>query len=171
MKQFLMVLMVTLISLSGFSQEKQNYIQDGIFYTTLESGVGEQVPIKLSLSSDFLDRITTTEVFKKWKDETFSNPKNAAYIERWKNQTDVETYLMGSVGMASFYAKWELKNRDSYTPVNGKGLVYINSKNEVCISFPIKGQNGYGNMIFATAFYIEKIIDDKRDNTHFVSSN
>ena len=166
-----MVSMVSLISLVSFSQEKENYIKDGFFYTKLESGVGEEILVKMSLSSDFLDKITTTEVFKKWKDETFSNPKNAGFIEKWKNQTDIETYLMSAVGMASFYAKWELKNRDSYTPVNGKGFIYVNDKNEVNISFPIKGQNGYGNMIFATAYYSEKMKDGEVKNSHFVSSN
>jgi hypothetical protein len=156
----------------SYGQQKEDYIKDGIFYTTFKSGIGEVIPVKFKLSGDFLNKIQKSEIYLLWEKETFSNPENVGYIERHKNKTHVETYLMSCTSMASFYTKLGLKNGNSYTPIaDGEGFVYVNDKNEVSFSFPFKGQNGYGNMLFATSYYTEKIKDGKRDNSHFISSN
>jgi len=168
----LLVLTMVLVSFVSYGQQKEDYIKDGFFYTTFKSGVGETIPVKFKFGNDFLEKLPKSEVYLLWEKDTYSNPENAEYVERNKNKTHIETYLMGGTGMASFYAKFGLKNGTSYTPIsNSEGFVYINDKGEVNFSFPFKGQNGYGNMLIATAYYSEKIKNGKRDRWHAISSN
>ena len=156
-----------LVSFVSYGQTKEDYIKDGFFYTTFESGVGEKIPVKFSLGNDFLTKITQTEVYKIWESGTFTDP-----TKKWGNQTHIETYLTRSTWSSSFYTKLGLKNEDSFSPIlNSKGFIYVNDKNEVCFSFPFKAQNGYGNMIFSEAYYIETTKDGKKDVRHFISSN
>ena len=172
MKKVSMVLLFALVTIVSFGQVKEDYVKDGFFYTTFKSGVGETTPIKFKFGNDFLEKLQKSEVYLLWEKETFSNPENASYIERNKDKTHIETYLMSGTGMASFYAKLGLKNGTSYTPIsNSEGFVYINDKGEVNFSFPFKGQNGYGNMLIATAYYSEKIKNGKRDRWHAIGNN
>ncbi len=171
MKKVLVLAMV-LLSFVSYGQQKEDYIKDGVFYTNFKSGTGEIVPVKFKISSDFLEKLQKSEVYLLWEKETFTNPENSEYVEKHKDKTRVETYLMSCTSMASFYAKFGLKNTSSYTPIpNSEGFVYVNDSGEVSFSFPFKGQNGYGNMLIAKAYYIEKIKNGKRDNTNFISTN
>lgn len=170
MKKVLLVLTLVLGTLVSNGQEtNQNYIKDNVFYTIFKSGAGEEIPVKFSFGDDFLNKITETEVYKLWETETFNNPANSGYIERNKDKTHIELYLMGSTYMASFYSKMGLKNTNSYTPINGEGFIYINDKGEVNFSFPFKGQNGYGNFIISKGYYTEFVKDGKKKNRNFIS--
>lgn len=155
-----------------FGQTKDNVIIDNYFYTTLESGVGEKVQLKFKLGSNAIDSIKGSQLFNIWESTTFSNPENKKWIERYKNMEHLNLFLMGECEMASFYAKLGLKNSSSYTLIpNSEGFIYYNDKSQMVISFPFKGQNGYGNLIISKAFYSSFIENGKPKNSHFISSN
>jgi hypothetical protein len=168
----LLVLSMVLVSFVSYGQQKEHYIKDDYFYTTFKSGVGEMTPVKFKFGGDFLIKLEKSEAYLLWEKETYSNPENSGYVEKHKDKTHIETYLMSSTSMASFYAKFGLKNGSSYTPIpNSEGFVYVNDKGDVNFSFPFKGQNGYGNMLIATAYYTDKIKNGKRENSHFIGTN
>ena len=172
MKKVSMVLLFALVTIVSFGQVKEDYVKDGFFYTTFKSGVGEVIPVKFKLGSDFLEKLPTTENYILWEKDMYSNPENSKAVELNKNKTHIETYLSSCTWMASFYAKLGLKNGGSYTPIsNGEGFIYVNDKGEVSFSFPFKGQNGYGNMLIATAYYTEKMKNGKRDSWHGIGTN
>ena len=172
MKKVSMVLLFALVTIVSFGQVKEDYVKDDFFYTTFKSGVGETTPVKFKLGSDFLEKLPKSEIYLLWEKDTYSNPENSGYVEKNKDKTHIETYLMSCTSMASFYAKLGLKNGSSYTPIaNGEGFIYVNDKGEVNFSFPFKGQNGYGNMLIATAYYTEKIKNGKRDTWHAIGNN
>jgi hypothetical protein len=71
--------------------------------------------------------------------------------------------------MASLYAQMDLKNSQSYLPIEGaEGMIYT-MDGKVNISFPFKAQNGYGNMIFMKAYYSLKFVNGKTETFHFVN--
>jgi hypothetical protein len=85
---------------------------------------------------------------------------------------NVETYLTQATHMASFFTKLGLKSSTSYAPIsNSEGFIYVTDKGEINISFPFKGQNGYGNMIFATGYYWEFVKKGAFAEKHFIASN
>jgi hypothetical protein len=107
-KLMMMTLMMCLITMFSFGQNLKN----NVFYTTFETGVGEKINMEFNVDSVSIKKIQETENFKNWVTETFSNTANAGYIEKWKSLSHIEMYLMGITSMASFYAKFELKNRN-----------------------------------------------------------
>jgi hypothetical protein len=172
MKKLLLLPFFNLIALFSFSQEKENYIKDNYFYTNIKSGIEENIPVKFKLGLDFQNKILENTIYKLWENETFSNPNNAGYIEKWKNQTHLETYLMGIADMAAFYAKLELKNGGSFTPLkDAEGFIYSNDEGSINLTFPFKAQNGYGNMIFSKGYYIESLKDGKKETKHLIGTN
>jgi hypothetical protein len=172
MKKVSMALLFALTTIVSFGQVKEDYVKDDYFYTTLKSGVGEITPVKFKLGSDFLEKLPKSENYILWEKDMYSNPENAKAVELNKDKTHIEAYLSSCTWMASFYAKLGLKNGSSYTPIaNSEGFIYVNDKGEVSFSFPFKGQNGYGNMLIATAYYTEKIKNGKRDSWHGIGSN
>ena len=170
MKKVLLVLAV-LGSYVSYAQDKESYLKENFFYTAFVSGTGEKVPVKFKLGSG-PEKIAQTEVYKLWEAEAFNGPNKASWIEINKVISSIEMYLMQATQMASFFSKLELKNPTSYTPINNsEGFIYVNDKGEVNFSFPFKGQNGYGSMIFAQGYYTEKIKKGKVDTWHAISSN
>ena len=160
------------IGLFANAQIKDNTIIDNFFYTTLKSGVGEEVQLKFKFGTNAVDSIKNSELFKIWETTTFSDPKNEGYIKMHKDMDHLNLFLMSQCSMASFYAKLGLKNTSSYTLIpNSEGFIYFNDKSKMVISFPFKGQNGYGNLIISTAYYTSFIENGKSKNTHFISSN
>jgi len=152
--------------------KKENYIKDNVFYTNLNSGVEASIPVKFKISSDFQNKILDNTIYKLWEKETYSNPKNAGYIEKWKNQSHLETYLMGITKMASECAKIDLKNGTSFSPIkDSEGFINSDEEGSIKVTFPFKAQNGYGNMIFAKAYYIESVKNGKTEIDHFVSED
>jgi hypothetical protein len=160
-------LLFCVITSLSYSQEYQ--IKEGYFTTTLKSGVGEMINVKLSLSDETINLIKSNESFKYWDSTTFSNPENAGYIEKNKNHPHYETFLNSNVNMSSIYAQMDLKNSQSYLPIEGsEGMIYIKD-GKINISFPFKAQNGYGNMIFMKAYYSISFLNGKTETTHFVN--
>ncbi len=167
MKKLLLVLAV-LGSYVSYAQDKESYLKENMFYTTFESGVGEKVSVKFKLASS-PEKIAQTEVYKLWEAETFNGPNKVAYTEINKVVSSIEIYLMQATQMASFFTKLGLKSSTSYTPIsNSEGFIYVNDKGEVNFSFPFKGQNDYGSMIFAKGYYTEKIKKGKLDTWHAI---
>lgn len=170
LKGIMIALIMCLISLIHYGQGKTHYLKDDIFYTTFESGVGEKIKMEFNIDSNDIVKIQETELFKNWVNATFSNTENAEYIERWKSISHIEIFLMRTTSMASFYAQFELKNRNSYTPINGTSYIYCKD-GEITVMFPMKAQNGYGNFIISKAFYTIEFVDGEEKEFNFVSSN
>jgi hypothetical protein len=155
------------ITTLSYSQDYQ--IKDGYFITTIKSGVGENINVKLSISAETIELIQSNDCFKAWDSITFNNPKNADYIEKHKNHAHFETFIFSNLNILSFYAKMELKNYESYLPIEGsEGMIYV-SDGKINISFPFKAQNGYGNMIFMKAYYTMKFVNGKTETSHFIN--
>jgi hypothetical protein len=172
MKNLMFCTYLLFFSTVTYGQIKDNTIVDNFFYTTLKSGVGEEVQLKFKFGANAIDSIKNSELFKIWESSTFSNPKNEKFITLHKGMDHLNIFLMSECEMASFYAKFELKNQSSYTLLpNSEGFIYFNDKSKMVITFPFKSQNGYGNLIFSKAFYTSFIENGEAKNTHFVSSN
>jgi hypothetical protein len=140
------------------------YFKDNVFYSTLESGIGEKIPMPFRLTADAEMKIKETTIYQNWEKVTFSNPANEKYIEIHKSMQHFEMFLMGETFMASFYAKMKMKNGTSYSPVKGgEGMIYVNDKGEINISFPCQGQNGYGNTIISKVYYSIIWNESKKD--------
>jgi len=135
------------------AQEKANYLDDGTFFTAMNNGSSIKVPIKLYILDDDINLILSSNAFKEWKEDLYSDSRNKGYIERWKNQEDIETYLMSIMYTADFAVKSKLKNENSFIPLNqeeGVGSIYV-LDNLLYISIPFKAQNEYGNFIMSKA--------------------
>jgi len=155
--------------LTSLSYSQDYQIKDGYLITTLKSGVGEMINVKLSINAETINLIQSNDCFKNWDSTTFNNPKNADYIEKHKSHPHYETFLFSNINMASIYAQMDLKNYQSYLPIEGsEGMIYI-IDGKINISFPFKAQNGYGNMIFMKAYYSMKFVNGKTEITHFVN--
>ncbi len=161
----MIALMMSFVTMS-YSQSLKN----SVFYTTFQSGVGEKIPMEFSIDSSDVIKIQESEVFKNWDSVTFSNPQNAGYIEKWKSLSHIEMFLMSKTSMSSFYAKFQLKNSNSYTPINGISMIYCKD-GKITIVFPMKAQNGYGNYIMSKAFYTVEFVNGKEKEFYFISSN
>ena len=167
MKRSNLILAFCLITSLSYSQDYQ--IKDDYFTTTLKSGVGEIINVKFSISAETINLIKSHEAFKDWDSTTFSNPKNAGYIEKNKNHEHYETFLYSNINMTSIYAQMDLKNSQSYLPIEGsEGMIYI-IDDKINISFPFKAQNGYGNMIFMKAYYSMSFLNGKTEISHFIN--
>jgi len=147
----------------------QDYgLKDGYFTTTIKSGVGQDVILKFVISDENIELVKNHESFKNWDSLTFNNPKNADYIEFHKNRSHLETYLFSKISMASFWIKYDLKNKQSFTPIqNSEGFIYCD-ENKINISFPFQAQNGYGNMIVMKGYFSIQFENGKDVETHFV---
>jgi len=156
-------LMMCFISLISFGQNLKN----GIFYTTFQTGVGEEVPMKFHIDSADIVKIKKTKLYKDWDSTTFSDPENAEFIKKYKKLTHFEIFLMCETDVASYYARFELKNYNSYTPINGTSNIKCESEG-ITIVFPMKAQNDYGNFIISKAYYTVSWVDGKQKDSIFI---
>ena len=147
----------------------QDYgLKDGYFTTTIKSGVGQDVVVKFTISNENIELIKNHPSFKNWDSITFNNPKNSDFVQLHKSHSHLETYLYSTIGMASIWARLDLKNSQSFTPIlNSEGFIYC-KEDKINFSFPFQAQNGYGNMIFMKAYYSVKFENGKSVDTHFV---
>lgn len=154
--------------LTSLSYSQDYQLKDGYFNTTVKSGVGEMINIKFYISTETIDLIQSHDCFKDWDSTTFNDPKNEGYIEKHKSHSHFETFLFSNVYMTGFYAKMDLKNSQSFLPIeNSEGNIFI-ADGKINISFPFKAQNGYGNMIFMTAYSSMKFVNGKTEKTHSI---
>jgi hypothetical protein len=166
LKLILTTLSFCVLTSLSYSQDYQ--IKDGYFTTTLKSGVGEIINVKFLISDETINLIQSNDCFKNWDSTNLSNPKNANYIEKHKSHPRYETFIFSNITMTSICAQMELKNRDSYLPIEGaEGMIYIRD-NKIHISFPFKAQNEYGNMIFMKVYYDMELVNGKIEKIHFV---
>jgi predicted GIY-YIG superfamily endonuclease len=134
-------------------------------------GMNINKPLYIWLN-DLLDKEERSVIFevieeKLSEEEAFI--KEIYYIEKYKSHPHYETFLFSNINMASIYAQMDLKNYQSYLPIEGsEGMIYI-IDGKINISFPFKAQNGYGNMIFMKAYYSMKFVNGKTETTHFVN--
>jgi hypothetical protein len=155
----LLVLIITVISVSVFSQNK---IENNSFKTEFSTGIGEKILMSFALDSVTMDKITKTPSYIYWDSVTFSNPNNAGYIEKNKNKTHMEMFLSSNTGMGSIEVKYSLKIPNSYTPLQStNNKIYVAEDQSVVVRYDIKAQNAYGNMIFSTAAYYISFVNGK----------
>jgi len=163
------ILFISALLISSILFGQDTLTQDGKFNTEFETGFGVKVPMTFNVSGINLEKIKSSPEFKVWEEQTFSNPKNADYIEKNKNKTHIEMFLMSELTMSSFFTKFKLKNGNSYTPINGtSSLVYVPKDGGINITFNFQAQNGYGNMIYSTSITTVKLVDGKIDYETFV---
>jgi len=163
------IIFISTLFISSILNGQDTFTQDGKFKTEFQTGFGVKVPMTFNISETDLIKIKNSSEFKVWEEQTFSNPKNADYIEKNKNKTHIEMFLMGQITMSSFFTKFKLKNGDSYTPINGtSSLVYVPKDGGINITFKLQAQNGYGNMVYSTSTTIVKLVDGKIDYETFV---
>jgi hypothetical protein len=172
MKKVLMVTMITLTSFIGFGQNIPIYNGE-YFYTTLENGVGVEQKLKFTLSKDDYEKIKNSDLFKQWKQITWSNPKNEGYIQHHKGWDEVLMYLNGEITSCKFTLKFiKLKNGNSLKFIEGsKGMIYLSDDGGIRISFPFESQNGYGNNIVGKTIYSIDMKNGKEETECYVYSN
>lgn len=145
-----------------YGQEKTVYIDGNYFYTSFTDGVGQVIPFKFKFEDQFLGKLENCEIFNLWVDQTYSNPENKNFIEKNKDKSKVELFLISETGMASILTKMKLKNTTSYTILQDtEGFIEIEEDGDLYIEFPFKGQNGFGNLIFLKSTLTEKIDNGK----------
>jgi len=155
----LFLLLIAVIATNVFAQNK---IENGYFKTEFSTGIGEKVPMSFILDSITIDKITHTPSYIYWDSVTFANPNNAGYIEKNKDKTHMEMFLMSNTGMGSIEVKYTLKTPNSYTPLQStNNKIYVTEDQSIVIRYDIKAQNSYGNMIFSTAAYYVSFVNGK----------
>jgi hypothetical protein len=155
----LFLLLLTVIVTNVFAQNK---IENGYFKTEFTTGIGEKVSMSFSLDSVTIDKITKTPSYIYWDSITFADSANAKYIEKHKDKTHMEMFLMSNAGMGSIQIKYALKIPNSYTPLQStNNSIYVTEDKSIVIRYDIKGQNSYGNMIFNTAAYYISFVNGK----------
>jgi hypothetical protein len=144
---FVVLLIVT--SANVFAQDK---IENGIFKTDMRNGLGEKIPMNFVLDSLTIEKINKHPSYLDWDNTVFSNPKNAEYIEKNKNKTHLEMFLMGKTAIGSHQVEYSLKIPNSYTPLQSENnRIYVSEGGEIVIRYAIKAQNSYGNFLYQTA--------------------
>ena len=158
-------LMMCLMTIVSFGQITYSY-ENEMLVTKQETGSRVDKDMIFTLSSENYDNIKNSELFINWKEKTFSNPANEDYINRNKDWDKVILYINSKITVSLFYAKMRLKNGNSLDFIEGsKGMIYLNEKGEVKISYNFKAQNGYG--IFITSQCIYSIyLEDGEEKTN-----
>jgi hypothetical protein len=168
----LLVFSMVLASFVSYGQDIPK-IENGFLTVTLENGVGVEQKVKFSISDDDYNKIKSSDLFKKWKETTWSNPANAGFIEYHKKWDDVITYLEGNITSCKFTLKiLKLKNGNSLEFIEGaKGMIYLSDNGGIRISFPFKAQNGYGNSIVGKTIYSIDMKNGEQKTDCYVYNN
>ena len=123
----------------------------------------------MKISSKNYDNIKNSELFIKWEERTFSNPANEGYINKHKDWDKVILYINSQIRMSLFYVKMKLKNGNSLDFIDGsKGMIYLNEKGEIKISYNFKAQNGYGNFITSQCIYSISLKDGEEKTDCYI---
>jgi len=166
--KYLFLFITTVISVNSHSQNK---LENGYFKTELANGLGQKIQVDFAIDSLMVDKISKHPAYLYWDSTTFSNPNNAGYIEKNKDKTHMEMFLMGSIMMGSVNLNYSVKNTSSYTPLQSKNnrVSILEYNNSIIISYDFQAQNFYGNMIFSTGVYSILFKDGKNvtDTTIF----
>lgn len=130
-----------------FSDVPYSY-NDNIFITTHRNGTRSERKIKFAFRQENYDVIKESIALKEWEEQTFSNPKNAGFIERYKEWDKVILYVDRWISNTAACQMYKLNNSNSFDFVaDSEGSIYVNSDGEMIITFFFSAQNGYGNTI------------------------
>lgn len=152
-KVMMMTLMMCLMTMVSFGQVTYSY-KDGILVTKQKTGARVEKNLSFLLSSEEYDNVKNSELFIKWKERTFSNQENEGFTNKHKSWDEVILYINSKITMSLFYVKMKLKNGNSLDFIDGsKGVIYLDEKGEILISYNFKAQNGYGNYINSKCIY------------------
>jgi hypothetical protein len=167
MKQILILLVVAL----SFCTNAQEVIENGYYKTNLETGLGNDVAMSFSIDSITMEKIMQHPSYLNWDSTTFNNPENAEYIEKNKDKTHLEMFLMGKVLLGAIYVEMGLKYPKSYSPIaSSTNRIYISStNNDIVISYAMQAQNAYGNMLYNTAMIYVRWVDGKTETKAYVN--
>jgi hypothetical protein len=129
-------------------QEKPIY-KDENFTVKVPNGVGIERKVTFKLSKKDYDFIKNSNYLKKWKESTFSEPKNKSYLELHKGWDDVVFYIKSELeGSLLILMYTKLKNKKSLDFIDGsKNLIYISDNGGIRISYTFKSQNDLGNYL------------------------
>ena len=163
MKKIKLIALMCLVTIATLGQVKKHYVKNNVFYTTFETGIGQKVPMRFNINS--IKKITTSEFYKYWLNST---SKDAKFLKEWKSLSNIEKFLMDQTFLASFYARTDLTNKNSYTPLNGESTIEIDDFDQITIMFPLKAQNEYGNFIIYKAYYVFGLVDGKEKNIYYL---
>lgn len=148
MKTFLFLL----LPIIGISQHKVE-IKDGSFYTFTTDGRDNEVKIEFKISQETIDFIKASESYQNTLSDTAFLKANK---EKRGIKDPVALHLMSKVNGCASSTRFKLKNKTSFSiESNAKGFIYV-SKEDLAISFPFSGQNGYGNSIFSKTICVGK---------------
>ena len=176
MKKLLFITAV-LVSIVSFGQKKEHSftlktapsgIKYGVFSTKMENGIGVKMPISFKVID--IQEVKNTNVYKAFADG-YVTDKNYQAECKALGLDVFGAFLLESTQISGVTVKYEFKNKASFTLIkDAEGSVYAMSPDEVVFSFPCQAQNGYGNMIYNTAYFSVKLVNNKLDYEALVSS-
>lgn len=137
---YLLILICTVNS--AYSQK----LAGNIYTTTVKNGAGQKSELRFQISEETLQKFKLSKEYSSCKSDT-------GYIRKQLDPITKDTIaicLMSRVNMATLMVRFELKNEASMQFIpDSEGIIYF-TDDIICISFPFKAQNGYGNMVFMT---------------------
>ena len=167
-KVMMMTLMMCLMTVVSLGQITYSY-ENEVLVTKQKTGARVEKDMVFSLSNKNYDNIKNSELFIKWKEKTFSNPENEGFINKHKDWDKVILYIESQIRMSLFYVKMKLKNGNSLDFIDGsKGMIYLNEKGEIIISYNFKAQNGYGNYINSECIYSISLQDGEEKTDCYI---
>lgn len=132
-------------SLSNLIGQKEYSTQ--LFPVVLEI----EVPIKFAIRCETIAKILKSESYK-------NSSKDKNFLDNKISRDTLALHLMSIVNGAIFSARLKLKNRISMQIPEGQtGRIYWSEKDGLCISFAIRAQNGFGNMIISEVISTDRI--------------
>lgn len=145
-------LLFLFLSYSAFSQSIK--IENGIFYTIIENGIGQNKKVKFKISKETVAKIKLTDNYK-----TTLNDKSflKANKEKRKISDPLVVHLYGTVNGAVLSTTRRVKNKISFDFVeNTTGEISFDENNELIIKFYFKSKNDIGNEITSLCKYNDK---------------
>jgi hypothetical protein len=147
MAKYLAIVLLCLLSESNLAQVKPIYKNESIAFK-IENGASVEKTMNFGLPKKVYDSIKNSSLFKSWKNETWSNPKNGTYLIDHKDWDPVILFLKDEVvASTAMLILVTLKNGASFDVIDGaKNSIYW-SDNGIRISYTFKSQNDLGNYI------------------------
>ena len=143
--------------------------ENEMLVTPQETGVRVEKDMVFSLSSKDYDNIKNSELFSKWEEETFSNPANKEYINKYKDWDKVILYINVLIERSLFDVERKLENGSSLDFIDGsKGIIYLCKDGGIGISYYFKEQNEYGNFIPRHCIYRIPLKDGEKKTDCYI---
>ena len=157
-------------SLNVVKQKQIEYsYKNEMLVTTQRAGAGVEKDMVFLLSSKEYDNIKNSELFIKWEERTFSNPKNEVYINKHKDWDKVILYINSQIRMSLLDVTYKLENGIGLDFIDGsKGMIYLKEKGEIKILYYFKAQNSYGNYITRLCSYLISLKDGEEKTDCYI---